>query len=125
VSDHHRPRNPWRSAFVVLLVLSLSAVGFLAYAIVDQGVTLTYQAEAAADANDDLAVALRLLPELRRSDRRLDVLTMLRRAYPDALISATDSTIGIGQLTFSFGPDDRLIQVHHPDVPLESLSQAQ
>jgi hypothetical protein len=124
MSEDLRARNRWRSAFFALLVILIASLAFLLYAIVDQGVTLTHQAEAAADATEDLAVALRLLPELRRGDRRADILVTLRRAYPEALISSTDSTISIGQLIFRFGSDDRLMQVRHPDVPVESLSRA-
>jgi hypothetical protein len=125
MDEHPRRRTAWRTAFFALLALFLVTSAFFVYSILDQGVTLTHRAESAADATEDLAIALQLLPELRLGDRRADVLAILRRHHPGALITATDSTIEIGQLTFRFGSDDRLIEVRHPDVAPAALTQAQ
>lgn len=108
---HASRPNRWRTAFLVLLAAAVGVAGFLVYGIVDQGVTLTYQADEHQRVREDLAVALRALPALAPAADRSTVLATLRRQHLGALITATDSTVGIGQLTFRFGRDGRIREV--------------
>ena len=86
----------------------LLSTGGLLYAMVDQGVTLTHQADEYERTREDLVVALALLPTLDGSPTRREVLEELRRQHPAALITATDSTVGIGGLRLRFGANGRL-----------------
>ena len=111
IDELRRSRIRWRAAFGLLAVTSLLAMGTLVYAVVDQGVTLTYHEDSFRQTEQSLAILRELTPALRRGDTRADVLSLLRQAHPDALISATDSTVGIEDLVFRFGADGRLAAV--------------
>jgi hypothetical protein len=109
-------RARWRAGFFILLSLwGLTVLG-AGYALLDHGVTDTYGAVGREYMTRDLGVALRLMPALSAGTRRDDVLASLRRLNPTALISATDTTVGIEQLTFRFDRAGRLIAVDQPDL---------
>ncbi len=95
-------------AFLVLLPLSLVSTGFLVYTGVDQGVTAAYTEADSRETHADLAALRELVPELTSHASRSAVLAALRRQHPKALITATDSTVGIGGLVFRFAPDGHL-----------------
>ena len=115
MTDIERSRKRWRLAFLVLLPLSLLSTGFLVYAGVDQGVTAAYRETDSRDTHEDLAVLRELLPELSPHASRGAVLATLRRQHPKALITATDSTVGIGGLVFRFAGDGHLRAVEPLD----------
>lgn len=108
MTDIARSRRRWRLAFLLLLPLSLLSTGFLVYAGVDQGITASYMKADSRDTHEDLAVLRELLPELSPNASRSAVLTTLRHQHPKALITATDSTVGVGGLVFRFGRDGHL-----------------
>lgn len=108
MTDIARSRRRWRLAFLLLLPLSLLSTGFLVYAGVDQSVTASYMEADSRDTHEDLAVLRALVPELSPTVSRSAVLTTLRRQHPKALITATDSTVGLGGLVFRFGRDGHL-----------------
>ena len=116
MTDPAQSRRRWRRAFFALLVLWLVTAASAAYAVIDQGVTLTYHEASARDMARDFRVLLRAAPALGGSVTRSAVLTTLRRQHPDALISATDSTVRRGDLTFRFAADGRLQAVDHEYV---------
>src|SRR5215208_2301977 len=93
-----RSRARWRRTAVALLALWLLTGGWAVYALVDQGVTLTYQGAGRRHLREDFAVLAALAPEVAGGVRRGDLLRALRRQYPEALITATDSTVGMGEL---------------------------
>lgn len=109
-------RARWRRAFFALLALWALTVAWAAYALLDQGVTLTYQGESYRSLREDLAVLTRLAPVAAPGVRRGELLEALRGQHPRAVITASDSTVGIGQLEFRFGPDGRLRAVAHPEL---------
>lgn len=116
MTDPAPGRRRWRRAFLTLVAVWLVTVAGAAYALVDQGVTLTHHDAGFRDMARDFRVLLRAAPALGGSVTRTAVLTTLRRQQPDALITATDSTVRTGGLTFRFGPDDRLRAVEHEQV---------
>jgi len=111
IDEIRRSRARWRATFGVLAFISLLAIGTLGYAIVDQGVTLAYQEDSFRQTERSLAVLRELAPALGRRDTRAELLSFLRRGHPTALITATDSTVGIEDLVFRFGDDGRLTAV--------------
>ena len=111
-----RSRARWRRVCLALAALWLLTVLWAIYGLIDQGVTLTHQGESRRHLTEDLGVLADLAPAVAGGVRRGEVLAALRRRHPTALITATDSTVGIGQLEFRFGPDGRLRAVEHPDL---------
>jgi hypothetical protein len=114
MTDVGRSRMRWRQAFFVLLAAALVTIGGLLIALLGHGATLTYAEQSHLDADQDLGVALRLLTAEQPSPTRATVLRALRRQNPGAPITATDSTVTIGQLTFRFARSGRLQDVTHP-----------
>ena len=116
MTDVARSRQRWRLLSFALLALCLLTLGGAAYAVLDQGVTLTYQAEGRRALAEDLAVLVTAAPAMGSDVTRPSLLATLRRQHPTALITATDSTVGIGRLEFYFAPDGRLRRIAHPDL---------
>lgn len=101
-------RNRWKIAFFALLALSLLLLAGLGYTLLDQSATLTYREDEFARMRGDLAIVGRLLPAMQgRNDHRA-LLELLRKQNPTALIVATDSTITMDDLVFTFGADRKL-----------------
>lgn len=109
-----RSRRHWRAGFFALVAILIVGVLTGFYALLDQGVSYTYLREELQYVEADFAILRRLTPTLRQGDTRADVLALLRRQNPDALISSTDSTIRVGALVFRFGTDGRLHAVDRP-----------
>ena len=120
MDDITRSRARWRRAFVVLLVVWLLTAGGSLYALMDQGVSLTYQSEGYRALEQDLSVLSNLAPTLAKDITREQVLSTLRRQHPAALIVATDSSVGIGGLEFRFGAEGRLQTVVHDVVDTDT-----
>ena len=110
-----RSSGRWRIAFFSVLGLLILTVLAGSYALLDQGISYTYLADDLRYVESDFAILRRLTPGLRQGDTRADVLALLRRQNPEALISSTDSTVRIGGLVFRFGADGRLRAVDRPD----------
>src|SRR5688572_3661849 len=109
-----RSRRRWRAGFIGLCAILLAGVLAGTYAVLDQGVSLTYLRDEFEHVEEDFAILRRVVPTLRDGTTHADVLTLLRRQNPEALISATDSTVSIGALVFRFGADGRLRAVDRP-----------
>jgi hypothetical protein len=114
--DLARSRRQWRRGFFALLVVWLCTLGAAAYALLDQGVTLTYQGVSHADLVQDAGILARLAPVVAPTATRETVLSTLRRQHPSAFITADDSTVGIGQLRFVFGATGRLQAIRQPEL---------
>ena len=112
--DLRRGRRRWRASFFALLAFWILTVVVSLYAVVDQGVSYTYLSDELGYVESDFAVLRRLAPTLRQGDTRADVLALLRRQNPEALISSTESTVSVGALVFRFGADGRLSAVERP-----------
>ncbi len=104
----------WRAGFFAVLAVLIAVVIASLYALLDQGVSYTYLSDELRYVESDFAVLRHVVPTLRQGDTRADVLTLLRRQNPEALISSTDSTVSIGALVFRFGTDGRLRAVDRP-----------
>ncbi len=113
-------RARWRRAFLAVLAAWLITAGWAAYALIDQGVTLAYQGDSYEHLRADLATLTALEPEVECDVTRPALLATLRRQHPGSLITAGDSTVGIGQLEFRFAADGRLRAISHPEVPAPS-----
>ena len=120
--DLARSRIRWRRAFVVLLVVWILTLGAAAHALLDQGVTLTYQRAGYERLTHDAAVLARFTPAAAPAATRASVLATLRRQNPQAFITADDSTVEVGELRFVFGNDGRLQAIRHPALAASSDS---
>ena len=108
--------NRWKVAFFALLTATLVGAAAAVYGLVDTGVTQTYMDVGYSDAINDLEVLRELVPAVQRPLTRAEALTLLRRQHPAAFITATDSSIQIGQLTFLFAPTGTLGSIMHPSA---------
>lgn len=99
----------WKRAFFILLTVMIGSNLAWAYVMVDSGVTSTHTAAEHQYALRDLAVMKRVLPESRPLSRA-DVLALLRRTHPDALIVDDSTGVSMGGLRFEFD-GDRLARV--------------
>lgn len=105
----------WKRAFVAsAILLIVSNVAWL-YDSLDHGVTDMYAEVASREAQADLDVLKRLLPETAPLTRK-DVLTLLRRTNPDAFIVDDSSGVSVGGLRFEF-EEERLARVEDYDQP--------
>jgi hypothetical protein len=73
-----------------------------AYSIVDAAITIDGLEASNRDIQTSAAVLAAIAPGIAPSATRADVLTLLRRQHPRAIIVATDSSVAIEQLTFRF-----------------------
>jgi len=115
VQDWSRSLRRWRAGFFGLLALFIAVILVGAYALLDQGVSYTYLSDELQYVTDDFAIVRRVAPTLREGDTRPDVLALLRRQNPQAIISSTDSTVTIGALVFRFEDDGRLTAIDRPE----------
>ena len=108
-----KKRNPYKIAFFVQLILFFIVSATLLYSVVDQGVSLTYMGQGYKDTEDDLKVLMALLPPASKNLNRKDLVSLLRKNHPEALIVEEASKVGIGFLEFEFGPQGHLSRVFH------------
>jgi hypothetical protein len=94
----------WKRGFFVLLAVLIASNLAWLYAALDFGVTASYAAVSHQEDRADLAVLRRMLPEARGM-RRSDVLALLRRTNPGALIVDDSAGVSIGGLRFQFTAD--------------------
>ncbi len=103
--------NKWKLSFLVSLALLISSNIFWMYAVLDSGITQTYQQVSL----DDLDDAHRFLGDLvvRRGSeyKQKDILHLVRQAYPDAFIVEEGNRIKVNKVTFTF-ENEKLIEVY-------------
>src|SRR5690349_5566469 len=116
MTDLVRSRLRWRRACLGFAGLWLVTAATGAYLLLDQSVTLSYHEDSWQHLVRDFKVLTAAGPVLGGTVTKPALLETLRRQHPDALISATDSTVAIGQLTFRFSGDGRLRAIDHPDI---------
>ena len=104
-------RNRWRIAFFVLLAIWVTSVGILGYEIVDQAVTISYGQDSYDEAQRALTILKRLTPAVQGRNQRLAFLGLLREQNPKGFIVATDSTVEMDGLVFTFAGNGRLTTV--------------
>jgi hypothetical protein len=97
--------NKWKSAFFVSLALLVVVSCGLLYAVIDQGVSLTYMQVS----YDDQVQANTVLGDLvvmgGQEYSQKDLVHLLRQEYPDAFIVEDGETISIGSNSFYFSHD--------------------
>lgn len=99
----------WRAACVVVTLVALPIVLFLTYAVIDQGVSLTYRAQNHADLDRSLSRLARLFP--RTAYDRKDILFLLRKQNPDGFIVESDCAVQIESLRFEFDRRGKLRRI--------------
>jgi hypothetical protein len=90
----------WKRAFFGLLALFFGVTGFLLYAVVDQGISYSYLKTSFDDSNRSLQLLAALYP-LDRYNKK-DVVHIIRKQVPDALIVERPSFVSVDGLRFDF-----------------------
>jgi hypothetical protein len=92
----------WRTAFIVLLALSMAVTGRLLYRVMDLA-DLQHDTESTATrAQADAAALAGVLPRLAPGATRTDVLTALRATRPDGFIVSDTAGVAMDGLRFRF-----------------------
>lgn len=99
----------WKRGFFLAVGVLMASNAAWAYRLLDHSVTASYAADEHRRTHEDLAVLRRMIPESRPMDRS-EVLALLRRTNPDALIVDDSAGVAIGGLLFEF-TDDRLARI--------------
>jgi hypothetical protein len=106
-----KSENLWRVVSLILLALLVISNGFQLYKLIDQSVMLSEMRVGMRTIRSDLGTLRDLTPLLSGGRKKSDVLLLLGRSSPGALVMETDSTIGIGQMRFVFDRDGTLIRI--------------
>ncbi|WP_146083321.1 hypothetical protein [Methylobacter tundripaludum] len=102
--------NKWKWAFFISTALLISAVAFLLYAVMDQGVTITYMSQGYGDTEKDLERLAKVFPKDVYSKK--DIVYLLRREYPEAFIVERKCTVQLRRLRFEFSETGKLIDIN-------------
>jgi hypothetical protein len=100
----------WRRAFFAVLTLWVATILWVAYDLLDRGVTHTYGEVEREEAIASVALLGRTFIAARPESSPRDIAVLLRLAQPDAFIVETDSVVSAGALRFRFR-DGRLHSV--------------
>ena len=106
--------NRWKVAMIIWLPVSVCALALFLYALIDQGITLTYQSVGYSDCTQSLAVLNQLIPKRESIATKKDLLVVLRNQNPDAFIVEGKRSISLEQLCFLFSNEGMLIEVFYP-----------
>jgi hypothetical protein len=101
----------WRVVSLTLLAFLVTSNGFQLYQLIEQSVTISHMREGLRLVTNDLGTLQGLTPLLSSRWTRSDILVFLRGSSPGALITETDSTIGIGQMRFVFDRGGTLVSI--------------
>jgi len=99
--------NKWKWAFFISTALLISAVAFLLYAVMDQGVTITYMSQGYGDTEKDLERLAKVFPKDVYSKK--DIVYLLRREYPEAFIVEGKCTVQLRGLRLSLAKQGNLL----------------
>ena len=100
----------WKFVFFLLAGISIIVVLFLGYAVLDQSVTITYMSQGYEDTEEDLNRLATLFPKEPYSKK--DIVYILRKTYPEALIIEDDCTVKLRGLRFEFNKEGKLISIN-------------
>lgn len=99
----------WKSGFYAVLAVLIASNSAWAYLAVDHGVTDSYSDVSHQETRQQLALMKRLMPDAAQPTRA-DVVALLRRSHPDALIVDDSTGVSIRGLRFEF-EGDRLARI--------------
>ncbi|MET0123393.1 MAG: hypothetical protein ABW124_20335 [Candidatus Thiodiazotropha sp. 6PLUC9] len=102
--------NKWKWAFLTSVALSFVAIVFLLYAVIDQGVTITYMSQGYSDSEKDLQRLAAVFPKEAYSKK--DLVYLLRRENPDAIIVDSKCAVQLRGLRFEFSENGKLININ-------------
>jgi hypothetical protein len=100
----------WRQAFAAAVAIAVGIIAFLAYSVVDQGVTITHLSEGYSRSENDLKVLADAFPRDRYNKK--DVVAVLRKSDPKGFIVETKCAVQLNGLRFEFDSAGRLVNVN-------------
>ena len=102
--------NKWKASFFFCLAVLIVSNLFWLYVVFDSGVTQTYQQVTIDDQNEIINALGDLIVEGEKEYNKKDILYLLRKTKPDALIVEEENKIYYEKVQFIF-ENDRLIEV--------------
>ena len=109
--------NRWKTAFIILAVVAVCAVGYLALQLFDQSATLSMLRDGFGRREAALSVLRKSIPDMVRAGRpsQQDVLAILQKHGQGAPITSTASTIEMDLMRFQFAADGSLDGIEQTD----------
>ena len=92
--------NKWKIAFWSCLTALFLVIGFAAYAIIDQGVTLTYQKDGYTDTENDLNQMIDIVNKTNLSKQQIENELKDHRLYE--YMDFNSDTISLDRVLFIF-----------------------
>lgn len=95
--------NKWKIACWICFVTLLVVVGLSGYAILDQGVTITYMKQSYDDTDKDLDTLIEILNQAEVSKEQ--VIKLLDKHYLSEFIDFSSDTVTLHRVTVIFKED--------------------
>ncbi|OAJ93142.1 hypothetical protein [Vibrio bivalvicida] len=92
----------WKTAFFTCLVLMMGSTLYLGFALIDAGISYTYQQESLKTAIKSNEVLSRVVLASSKAYTQEDLLHLLREIDPNAFIVQEKDQLIIGDITFKF-----------------------
>ena len=102
--------SKWKAAFFINLVVSICAVAFLFFELLDQGISYTYLEVGYDDQVTANEVLGNIIVKGGQEYSQKDFVHLLRQEYEDAFIVEEGNTVTMGFNSFVF-ENDRLVSV--------------
>jgi hypothetical protein len=110
--------NRWKTAFFILLLGALCAIGYLALQLFDQSATLSLIRDHSQRMDAALSVLCAALPDASQSRIALSqeaLLAILRKRNPGVRFTVNQSVIEMDQIRFCFAADGSLDRIERTD----------
>lgn len=109
--------NRWKTAFIILAVVSVCVVGYLAVKLLDESATLSMLRDGFRRREAALSVLRKSIPDMQRAGRpsQQEVLAILQKHSQGAPITSTASTIEMDLMRFRFAADGSLDRIEQTD----------
>lgn len=102
--------NKWKVAFFLTLPFLLLSMLCVLYLLLDNGTSKTYLIVSYDDQVEANKVLAKMVVKAHSDHSQQDLLSILRREYPDVFIVKEGKTLMMGSLVFEFD-NDRLEQI--------------
>ena len=99
----------WKWAFFISITVCLAVIVFMAYGLLDQGITITYMSDGYERTEKDLDHLAGIFP--KNYDKK-DILYLLRKNNPDAFIVEDKCTVQLNGLRFEFDQNGKLKNIN-------------
>jgi len=99
----------WKWAFFISIAVFVIVTAFMAYGLLDQGITITYMSNGYERTEKDLNRLAEIFP---KNYNKKDILYLLRKNNPDAFIVEDECTVQLAGLRFEFDQNGKLKNIN-------------